>query len=132
MTSNLKVREFPTLSGTSTSAVNATLQALSGTSATHGTYTLKPTKAEAEVLFGLLYLKCTTETFALAGSSDGTNFSAALKPVDASTGVEVTAATLATGNYIIPNTWPYSQYKLTKSAGVNASFSALAWVTVPK
>ncbi len=125
-------RQFPLLSGTSTQGVVSTLQALSGTSATHGTYTLKPRKAESEYLSLLLYIKVDTETMALTGSVDGTNFSAALLPIDAAVGTPVTAATLATGNYVIPKEWPYSSYKLTKSAGTNASYSALALTAIPK
>lgn len=59
----------------------------------------------------------TAETIAVTGTKDGTNFEAALKPIDTATGQPVATTALPVGIYILPV--GYMKYKFTKSGAVN-------------
>ena len=63
---------------------------------TAGVFTL-PDSIDSRVLVTIGGLS--SETMAITMSNDGTNYSAALLPVDDATGLDTTAATLANGRY---------------------------------
>lgn len=77
-----------------------------------------------------------SETIALTGSTDGTNFSAALLPLDytvtTGTGNFVAAATLTNGTFKIPYTWPFSHYKFLKSSTSDVATVSFSAFTFPK
>jgi hypothetical protein len=58
------------------------------------------------------------ETGGILLSADGSNFSAAIRPIDMSTGAVAGAATLASGFYRV--TCPFSAFRITKSAAVQS------------
>lgn len=78
----------------------------------------------------------TVETFAVTGSTDGTNFSAALIPLDytpsTGKGGYAAAATLGNGTYKFPATWNFSSYNFTKSSTTELATVAFAAVTMAK
>lgn len=67
---------------------------LSGTAAAMGTIDVKPYKTMTFVISGV-----STETIGVSFSSDGTNFGAAVRPIDAATGALAAASALAAGTY---------------------------------
>ena len=73
-----------------------------------------------------------TETFALTGSTDGTNYSPSLIPINAATGQYYGTADLGNATYHFPVQWNFKQYKLVKSSTSDTGFVAFSAVSVPK
>lgn len=72
------------------------------------------------------------ETVVCTGSVDGTNFSAALAPIDQSTGRPASSTNLASGTYTVPVQWPFQQLKFLKSAAVNQGVVSVLQINVPE
>lgn len=116
-----------------------TVFSVTGTAAAVGTVTLPRGASAINSRHGLHTLKIsglTGETIALTGSTDGTNFSASLLPLDftttTGTGNYVASAALGNGTYKIPYTWQFSSYKFVKSNTVETANVTFAAFTVPK
>ena len=88
--------------------------------------------ANKQSLIKMNVLSLTAETLALTGSTDGTNFSAALVPISATTGGYFSSAALSTGEYQFPSTWNFSHYKVVKSSSTDSCAVAIAYNTAPK
>lgn len=73
-----------------------------------------------------------SETFALVGSNDGTNWSPSLIPINAATGQYYGTADLGNATYHFPVQWSFKQYDLTKSSTSETGFVSISAVTVPK
>lgn len=69
------------------------------------------------------------ETVAVTGTHDGTNFEAALKPINTATGLPAASTALVAGTYIL--TQNYRKYKLTKSAAVQLGVAAYYQAATP-
>lgn len=116
-----------------------TVFSVTGTAAAVGTVTLPRGASSVNSRHGLHTMIISglgSETIALTGSTDGTNFSASLLPLDytASTGTGnyVAAATLGNGTFKIPYSWPFSSYKFVKSSTSDTANVTFAAFTVPK
>jgi hypothetical protein len=73
-----------------------------------------------------------SETFALTGSTDGTNYSPSLIPINAATGQYYGTADLGNATFHFPVQWNFKQYKLVKSSTAETGFVAISAVSVPK
>lgn len=84
---------------------------LSGTAAAMGTIDVKPYKTMTFVI------TISTETIGVSFSSDGTNFGAAVRPIDCATGALAASSALAAGTYKL-DVAGMGMVKFTKSAAV--------------
>lgn len=128
---NITVPDFPRIDGDPTSAMKLFTSTTVGTAAAHKTYVLPQKAANNYLQTTLTLVNLGSETVALTGSIDGTNFSASLIPIVATTGLLGVAA-LTNNTYTIPTSWPYSHYKLVKSSTSDTLASNLSAVSIPK
>lgn len=124
---------YPLLTGNSTNYDQLFTSNLSATAAAVGRVTL-PNQAGCFIKDAKFeYITNGTETVSMTGSYDGgTNDSAALKPIDATTGLPAASTDLAEGVYIIPRTWNFQSYEFTGSSTSDVKTIAFAATVVPK
>jgi len=124
---------YPLVNGASNSNARLFTQNLSATAASVGRITL-PSQASAFVKdLKFEYITNGSETITITGSyNGGTNGSANLVPIDASTGLLAASATLSEGSYIIPKTWNFQSYEITGSGTSDVKTVAWAGILIPK
>ena len=125
--------DYPLVNGASNSNARLFTQNLSATAASVGRITL-PSQASAFVKdLKFEYITNGSETITITGSyNGGTNGSANLVPIDASTGLLAASATLSEGSYIIPKTWNFQSYEITGSGTSDVKTVAWAGILIPK
>ena len=116
-------------------AIDLQIKQITGTGAAIGTVTLTRVPGAAHnvkqkfVISGL-----TGETITIKGwlVGGGATLTAALSPIDDSTGLPVASSNLGNGTYIIPARWKFFGFTFTKSNTVETGVISFASATFPK
>lgn len=122
----------PLLTGGAATAANLFVDVISTTSSAAQVFTVPPGSRIKKFRFKILSLS--TETFAFAVSTDGTNYTAALGTnnlQNMTTNLAVTSAALGNGTYELKFPVPFQKFKFTKSAAVDTGVVAVGALLVP-
>jgi len=115
--------------------VELQIKQITGTAAAIGTVALdKVPQAAHNISQKFIISGLTGETITIKGwvVGGGGTVSAALAPLDNSTGMPVASTNLGNGTYIIPKRWKYFGYTFTKSNTVETGVISFASATMPK
>lgn len=121
------------INGTQEKKLTLTTFLGTGTAAAVGNVNIPDVRSSAILTGKIVIAGLAGETIQLTGSLDGgTNYSAALAPVDAATGVPSTVTALPNGTFYLDPRWPFNNYKFVKSAAVGGCAVSLSVVQFPQ
>ena len=111
------------------------IKQITGTAAAIGTVTLTRVPGAAHNIKQKFVIRgLTGETITIKGwvVGGGATLTAALAPIDDSTGLPVASTNLGNGTYVIPARWKFFGYTFTKSNTVETGVISFASATFPK